>query len=358
MKHVVATEAKETKFTPSLSQAPSLAAVAYLNMLPFFTDDGSVELFTTPRSLNCSIPPAQAYCSSLVAGLNAGKKPVSNQLGVFCSGSVQSVFIEPFVALETHAEFWHRLEHLWAHRQPDALAALSESEAHGKIILRTCGASEQSLWMVKVLSALAGFTVEVMIDTDAAVKVYAEKAPPEARLWIGDPALERRRRFPDAYRIDVSQVWNSHTGHRAWFAGWFAGSACGQADHSELTQILMNKTEAWKARSDFSRWCAAYKFLEARDSVLLNALSEKNQEQVSISQDDQHWELRDMLADYFSALDFTICPEEGERLLNFYSNINTALLSWERGAKQPPLTTPVSGAGVLSAADTHRNLNQ
>ena len=358
MNHSVGTTAEQSESAQTSAQPLSLGAVAYLNMLPFFADDPRVELYATPRLLNNSKSISNAYCSSLIAGLNAGKNPVSNRYGVFSSGPVQSVYIEPLIATDAHAEFWHRLEQLWAHRQPDPVAALSDSGAHGRVILRTCGASEQSVWMVRVLTALAGFRIEVMTDADPHPLAQAEKSPPEARLWIGDPALERRSYCKDVYRIDIGEVWNSHTGYKAWFAGWFAGSAYEDANQIELTRLLMNKTEGWAQRSEFSRWCATFKFLESQKSILLNSQSLQSTDVVNLSQEDQSWDLRDMLSDYFSALEFSIPAEEGDRLLTFYKSINDAIQKWENSTNPMALTTPSVSHGIHSTADVHRNLNQ
>ncbi|NBX16915.1 MAG: hypothetical protein EBR09_06065 [Proteobacteria bacterium] len=355
MKHVVAGSAE---LPNSSQQSTKFAAVAYLNMLPFFADDPSVELHSTPRALNSIQPKAHAYCSSLIAGLNSGKNPVSTTSGVFSSGAVQSVYIEPHITTEAHAEFWHRLESLWAHRQPNPVAALSDSESHGKIVLRTCGASEQSVWMVKVLTALAGFSLEVIVDANSGPQVRAEKSPPEARLWIGDPALERRLSHKNAYRIDIGEVWNSHTGHKAWFAGWFAGSAYSEKTGSELTDTLHNKTRDWASRSEFSRWCAIFKFLELQKSSLIGTRFDPPAEQVNLSQEDQSWDLRDMLADYFSALEFSIAAEEGEQLLSFYKKMGAALSGWELAGKSPAPAAGILKCTGSSVTDTHGNLNQ
>jgi predicted solute-binding protein len=313
---------EENKAAANAAQSPIFAAVAYLNMLPFFSDDATIELFATPRSLNQSHTQCSAYCSSLIAGLNAQKLPITHEVGVFCSGAVQSVFIEPEIISESHAAFWQRLEDLWALRHPNPIAALGDTQIHGKIILKTCGASEQSVWMFKVLSALAGFTVDVHPNTETD---FSDKHPPQARLWIGDPALERRRACPNAYRIDLGSIWNSHTGQKAWFAGWFAGESFNEHQCTQISQELNHRAKTWVSRSEFSRWCAIYKFLESQNSVLLNPLAESSPSSSWLTKDEMHWDVRDVLTDYFSALEFHICAEEGHQLLHFYQHLGAAL---------------------------------
>lgn len=310
----------------------SFAAVAYLNMLPFFADDASIKLYSTPRALNSDKPQCNAYCSSLIAGLTDGSRPLTSQLGVFSSGAVQSVFIEPVIHAETHAKFWKQLEELWSHRHPSPAEALRDSETHGRIVLRSSGASEQSVWMLKILSALGGFSIEVLTDSPSAPHSIdsastGEKKPPEARLWIGDPALERRLQSPDAYRIDLGQVWNTHMGHKAWFAGWFTPSA--QVHHTSQTIAeLFGRIKVWQQGSEFFRWCAIHKFLQLQDSPLLKQHSSDGQ-QVPNTGDEHYWDIRDALSDYFACLEFTVSEEEGKRLLEFYLELNKAFAHWQ-----------------------------
>ncbi|MEY3901026.1 MAG: hypothetical protein RL189_332 [Pseudomonadota bacterium] len=315
----------------------SFAAVAYLNMLPFFADDASIRLYPTPRTLNSEKPQCNAYCSSLIAGLSDGNRPLTSQLGVFSSGAVQSVFIEPVIHSETHAKFWKQLEEFWSHRHPSPAEALRDSETHGRIVLRSSGASEQSVWMLKVLSALGGFSIEVLIDSPSTPPSTSsasngEKKPPEARLWIGDPALERRLQSPDAYRIDLGQVWNTHMGHRAWFAGWFTPSA--QVHHTSQTVAeLYGRIKVWQQGSEFFRWCAIHKFLQLQDSPLLKQHSNDGQ-QLPNTGDEQHWDIRDALSDYFACLEFTVSEEEGKRLLEFYLELHKAFGQWQAAQDQ------------------------
>jgi hypothetical protein len=319
---------------PRVQNHAPLAAVAYLNMLPFFVDDDLFELHASPRALNQSSLKCAAYCSSLVAGLAAGRRPLSNRIGVFSSGAVHSVFLEPMIYSEAHALFWQQMEKLWSCRHPDAVAGLKSSACQGHIVLRSAGASEQSEWMVKVLCALAGFKVDVDYDPQPFPMHPSQPSlpldllqtpstpitrPPEVRLWIGDAALERRLVSPNVYRIDVGHVWTNHTGMRAWFAGWFAGLSDSQIAEGELTDLMMKRIEQWNGRSDFSRWCAVHSFLNARESGLLSRAV----------QDEQHWELRDAVGEYFTHLEHVIDDVEGQRLSDFYFNVHAAFQDCE-----------------------------
>ncbi|MEN9824466.1 MAG: hypothetical protein RI953_211 [Pseudomonadota bacterium] len=337
----------------SNSTPMKLAAVAYLNMLPFFADAQDVELFPTPRALNSSDQNCVAYCSSLVAGLSANKTPVTHQYGVFSSGPVLSVFLEPIIHTESHATFWKQLEELWAHRHPDPVAGLNQADAHGEIILRSSGASEQSVWMSNVLCALAGFkTISVHDDAPSALPLNANgKKNPEARLWIGDAALERRLAEPSTYRIDLGQIWNSHTGHKAWFAGWFAGHAHEKIQLNDFENEIQRRIDSWQNKSEFSRWCSVHAFLESQNRCLLKAAPN----------DEQNWELRDCLDEYFKVLEFVISKEEGTYLHSFYVSLKEAFsrceIRW--AAESSQWSTLDSPAQFLaSATNADRNVCQ
>ncbi|MFZ9519448.1 MAG: MqnA/MqnD/SBP family protein [Silvanigrellaceae bacterium] len=335
------------------STSGKLAAVAYLNMLPFFANRQDVELFTSPRALNSSSQNCQAYCSSLIAGIAANKSPITSQFGVFSSGPVMSVFIEPVLHSESHTAFWKQLEELWAHRHPDPVAGLNHADAHGEIILLSSGASEQSLWMLNVLCALAGFkTISVRDDLNAQAPLSANgKKNPEARLWIGDAAIERRLAEPLAYRIDVGQIWNSHTGHKAWFAAWFAGQSLQNSFSDELENELMQRLRDWHGKSEFSRWCSISSFLESQNRCLLKASPN----------DEQNWELRDCLDEYFKLLEFVVGREEGAILTSFYRALHEAFTHLEKNwaIESPQLNILNSPTQIpVSTTNAHRNVCQ
>lgn len=340
----------------------SFAAVAYLNMLPFFADDQTTQLFSSPRLLNSKQPTCHAFCSSLITGLNSQLSPVTTQFGVFSSGPVQSVYIEPVIHSESHSVFWKQLEELWAHRHPNPVSGLQMSDVHGHIVLRSSGASEQSVWMLNVLMALAGFSVDLSIDNQAndqlqAKSANADKHPPEARLWIGDPALERRFTEPNAYRIDVGHIWNSHIGHKAWFAGWFVGAGSTQsADaQNDVSRELYNRIRSWNNRSEFSRWCATYKFLESQNSPLIQVTTKSEQ---TLTPDDQHWELRDSLSEYFSLIEWSISAEEGQYLWALYNQLNSALIANQANLRKARPVLQQSDALIEDQHSQARSLSQ
>lgn len=345
MQHAL--QAQHTTQTSHTPHTLELAAVAYLNMLPFFAEDPHIHLLGSPRELNSQQPTCQAYCSSLIAGLASHKRPLSNQIGVFSAGAVQSVFIEPVLHSKKHSHFWRQLEEFWAHRHPDPVAGLHTPETHGNIILRSNGSSEQSIWMVKVLSTLAGFTLDVQEDLATSASAATTtgnsnpeaKPLPEARLWIGDPALQRRLAAPDTYRIDVGHIWNTHMGHKAWFAGWFAGARTDSELNSTdmIFSTLKNRIHNWQSRSEFSRWCAIHDFLEKQNSPLLRLESAGSASTFGmLTTDDHSRELREVMHEYFAGLTFVVDAKEGEMLLNFYLALQAALASTDnRNAHHP-----------------------
>ncbi|NBO38135.1 hypothetical protein EBU99_06095 [bacterium] len=322
-----------------------MAAVAYLNMLPFFAKNSAIELFSSPQILNTIATQFDAYCSSLIAGLNAEKKPLTSSFGVFSSGPVMSVFVEPVLHNDNHLKFWQQLSEFWSLRQPDPVHALRQADAHGTILLRTAGDSAQSVWMFQILCALAGFKVEISNDD---VAQNNAKPLPEACLWIGDAAIARRISEPSALRLDLGDIWNSHTGHRAWFAGWFAGSSQTQVSHlaleETLTQMLQHSVESWKCASDFARWCASFAFLESQKSPLASASA----------QDDCHNDLREILTDYFNCLEHRISAEEGEQLLSFYSALKAEFVLWMQNEKAegPTIELPLP-CGSTPCSESH-----
>lgn len=323
---------------------PKLAAVSYLNMLPFFAELPSCELLPSPQSLNAQANQYDAYCSSLIAGLKSGKQPLSTTFGVFSSGLAMSVFVEPTLHGENHNSFWAQLSELWAHQHPSPVAALAHTETHGTIILRTTGESAQSVWMFEVLCALAGFKVEVLKD-DTPAKLNSRGKPfPEARLFIGDQALWQLKNAPHTLRMDLGEIWTRHTGRRAWFAAWFRGTNEHSLNSTELDQILLTQIQTWKNESEFARWCKCFKFLEQRNNYITAATAE------------ELGELRETLADYFNCLEHNIAAHEGKELLEFYVALNATFEIWlkaqgEHQEKIPTLPS-VSASERIHLANT------
>lgn len=310
--------------------SPQLAAVAYLNMLPFFAGNSQFQLLSSPQSLNLNGSRFDAYCSSLIAGLQAGKTPLSSTLGVFSCGAVMSVFIEPVLHKESHEVFWQQLSKLWMHHHPSPIEALGNHEHHGTIVLRSSGESAQSIWMFEVLCALAGFNVEVLNEDAPGISPDPEKPLPEAKLFIGDKALLRRRNAPHALRLDLGELWTQHTGYKAWFAAWFAGQPQSANSVEKIETMLSKQVDEWSKASEFSRWCQCYSFLESNAKSLFN-----------FGQTEDLQELRETLVDYFACLEHRIDAHEGQILLRFYLDVNNAFEAWSK-------TTPAQDTEKMS----------
>ncbi|MBM3380845.1 MAG: hypothetical protein FJY29_00170 [Betaproteobacteria bacterium] len=321
---------------------PEIAAVAYLNMLPFFFEKSQFTLFVSPQALNAESAKFDAYCSSLIAGLDAGKTPLTLKHGVFSKGPVMSVFVEPVLHKESHLNFWNQLRELWIHRHPNPIAAFQLHECHGTVILRTAGESAQSVWMFRVLCAMAGFDVKVLGETEAFTSPNPEKPFPEARLYIGDAALFRLKNIPKALRLDLGEFWTSHTGHRAWFAGWFEGRSTSSAMQAALEKTLSLQVDSWNDCSEFARWCRCFAFLEAQKLSSAQAV---------YNEDFQ--ELRELLSDYFSCIEHKINAEEGRELLSFYLQIKNAFAAWQQKRSEEYSITANAVSAIQSPQCSH-----
>jgi predicted solute-binding protein len=302
---------------PQQRAEPRLAAVSYLNMMPFFRENKFYSLLPTPQLLNNAHASYDAYCSSLVAGLRAGKTPLSSRFGVFSTGPVMSVFIEPMLHNDAHTAFWKQMKDFWFFRHSDPIGSLAHTQSHGTIVLQTSGESAQSVWMFQILCALAGFKVELNSEVESLPVDPAGKLVPAARLFIGDSALHRRLAAPDSFRLDIGELWTQHTGHTAWFAAWFSGHENSELSGETLQVLLEEQLNVWSDLSEFSRWCSCFEFLERQQSPLLTS---RNSDSIA--------DVREMLNDYFSSLQHKISPEQEEGLLQFYLQIMTAFDLW------------------------------
>jgi len=304
--------------TDHSQQLPALAAVSYLNMLPFFFDAEHVQLFTSPQELNLSNSKEGTFCSSLIAGIRANKNLVTNRFGVFSSRAVMTVFVEPDLKTEAHANFWLQLESLWQHSNPAPLSTLSQSEPQGSLVLRSAGESAQSVWMFEALAALAGFRVILLQPDDAPLFNERGKPLPEARLFIGDKALLRRRELPEMYRLDIGELWASHTQTKPWFAGWFSTEKQAKQAAKEIENFLGDQLNKWSELSEFSRWCRC-----------LSLLEQQFPERTSSWTAEEMYDLREELSEYFLTLDHSLKPEQGEALFKFYCDMEKALTEWK-----------------------------
>lgn len=296
---------------------PRLAAVSYLNMMPFFRENKFCSLLPSPQLLNNANASYDAYCSSLVAGLRTGKTLLSSCYGVFSSGPVMSVFIEPVLHNDSHAAFWRQMNEFWSFRHSDPIASLANTQSHGTIVLQTSGESAQSVRMFEILCALAGFKVTLSADLESFPVDSAGKLMPTGRLFIGDAALERRVLTPDSFRLDLGEVWTKHTGQIAWFAAWFSGNEKSELSGETLQVLLEEQLNVWSNLSEFARWCSCYEFLERQQSSLLTSRNS-----------DSILDIRALLNDYFSCLQHKVSPELGVSLLQFYTQIFEAFELW------------------------------
>ena len=333
-----------TNFETARPSIPELAAVAYLNMLPFFFEKNHFTLFASPQALNAEHSKFDAYCSSLIAGLEAGKTPITLKHGVFARGAVMSVFIEPVLHKESHLNFWKQLNELWIHRHTDPVAALRQGDCHGTILLRSAGESAQSVWMFKVLCAMAGFEVKVLGEAESFTAPDPEKPLPEARLYIGDAALFRLKNAPHNFRLDLGELWNHHTGQIAWFAGWFEGRSASPEVRSALEKTLSFQIDAWKESSEFARWCRCFAFLESQ---------KQSSGATPALQSEDFQELRELLSDYFHVIEHKIDSAEGGKLLSFYQDMQNAFAAWQQRRSQGTCATlSAKGSNQLASA-TH-----
>lgn len=297
---------------------PVLAAVSYLNMLPFFFDAEQVQLFASPQELNRSNANKGAFCSSLIAGIRTKKNLVTTRFGVFSSRAVMTVFVEPELKNDAHANFWFQLEALWQHNNPAPLVTLAQSEPQGSLVLRSAGESAQSVWMFETLAALAGFRVILLKPDDAPLFNERGKPLPEAHLFIGDKALLRRRQLPDMYRLDIGELWANHTQTKPWFAGWFSTEKCAEHEAQEIEDFLNHQLNKWNELSEFSRWCKC-----------LSLLEQQFPERTSSWTTEEMYDLREELSEYFLTLDHSVAPEQGEALFKFYCDMERALTEWK-----------------------------
>jgi predicted solute-binding protein len=319
---------------------PAISAVNYLNMLPFFFDAEHVQLFASPQELNQRGSDEGVFCSSLIAGIRSKKTLVTSRFGVFSSRAVMTVFVEPDLKNEAHANFWMQVETLWQHPNPAALETLSQSEPQGSVVLRSAGESAQSVWMFEVLAALAGFKVIMLSPDDAPILNEKGKPLPEARLFIGDKALIRRRELPEMYRLDVGELWATHTQTKPWFAGWFSIDCHNKKSTQLVERFLDSQLKKWSELSEFSRWCKC-----------LTMLEQQFPERTKLWTTEETYDLREELSEYFLTLDHSVAAEQGEALFKFYGEMEKALSEWKNKNLAQPTST--MSANVSEDCPTH-----
>lgn len=295
----------------------TLGAVAYLNMLPFFADDPQVLLCESPAKLNALLSSGAllAGCCSVIAGLEAGLEPLVPHMGVAAEATVGSVYLEPLGlgSDDNQMELWSQW--LTANRNGASRVDRVHTQSHtftwpricGRLRVLTCGASAQSLWIVKTLWRLQGFETEVLaipemwhtwpedkilqaLQAQAQATAQAQPVADDlptltALLVIGDPALVRKHSMPGSsraagsknpgkdthewpqrwpWRLDVADLWASFSGLPCLFALWFASRQSSPSDRVAAAETLAAATQKWLARPSKERAQVACGFLAER----------------------------------------------------------------------------------------------
>ena len=291
------------------SKSPLRAAVAYLNMLPFFADDSEVKLYDSPQALNQDLTAGRviAGCSSVIAGLDAGLRVIQPRLGVAAEGDVDSVFIEP-IGMTNNSDCrlaWERFvvaNHTGLQKKIPSVAIEPnrKSDRAPTVTILSSGASAQSLWIVKTLFLAQGYAVALrIIDReleqlsvcsienhlpDLGVTYPRHEGDLCCLLMIGDPALERRGTFAcsderssaqssesslNLHRLDVAALWQSYTGLPCVFALWF--TPCGDNDDraQAAADKLLAKATEWNSFDGSRKLNFAVRFLKSRNQERL-----------------------------------------------------------------------------------------
>lgn len=261
-------------------KSEQLAAVAYLNMLPFFADNDRIVLYQRPTDLNHDLQAGHigAGCSSVLAGLEAGLEPLMPLKGVAAENLVESVFIEAFLGNDDDNTRWAQFRIANEDRLTGLGTAPLDTGSDEKawtreVTLYSTGASAQSHWIVKSLFEAQGLKV-----TTVQLELELEQSSPDdlSRFWksqqrsglacllsIGDPALERRLRYPCSaklIRYDVAELWREATGTPCIFALWFRSPSLNH-EHRVAGQQICDALERWRNRPDHSKVKTGLSFL-------------------------------------------------------------------------------------------------
>lgn len=264
--------------------SPTVGAVAYLNMLPYFFGDDDVVLHRTPQELNRALAAGEvdAGCSSVVAGFELGLEPLWPLAGVGAEAGVRSVYLEPVVASETERFQWQSLRAAFsAVHQHDCDGASRQSLglAQGKVsevLLLSSGASAQSLWLCENLLSGMGVHTRVRLIEPSLLRcspqeILSHLGPSDADqlrcvLAIGDPALRRLYLFPEPehvlLRFDLGELWRDYTGLPCLFALWFARKGLSESVRSALGERMLVGLDRWNGLTLEQRMDAALAFLE------------------------------------------------------------------------------------------------
>lgn len=281
-----------------MTQTARCAAVAYLNMLPFFADDPEITLYHSPQALNADLAAGRvvAGCSSVIAGLDAGLNIIKPRLGVAAEGDVDSVFIEP-IGMDANPEsrsVWQRFvtANEGGFKKNILPLEFDPERSTPSVTILSTGASAQSLWIVKSLFLAQGYavhtrTVDLEVEQMPVRQIHEHVSrlgiwhPAKADdlcclLMIGDPALERRAALPreraDLNRLDVAALWQSYTGLPCVFALWFTPCAADDELTLRAAERLSQRAQQWTGMDVAEKFRFAARFFKSRNQERLLTL--------------------------------------------------------------------------------------
>lgn len=278
-----------------------VGAVRYLNMLPYFFDSTDVEIFDSPALLNEAMrnDKVDAACMSAIAGIKSGFKPLEPMMGVASNENVGSVFLEPLLETPEQHLFWKQFLALNSNCEIEAEELVPKTH----VAIFSSGASEQSLWLARLLLHWQGHKTTVhLIDKnlskdidaiDVANLLESTEATQALFLCIGDVALYRvfEQKFvhPNC-RWDVAQLWKHARGVPCVFATWFVRNSISALQQKQLAMQLMNSLERWHMQGAVQQLAHAEAFLRQKNDPLVESLRTTS--------------VVDAMAHYFRELDF------------------------------------------------------
>lgn len=278
-----------------------VGAVRYLNMLPYFFDSHDVEIFDSPALLNEAMRHEQvdAACMSAIAGIKSGFTPLEPMMGVASNENVGSVFLEPLLETPDQHLFWTKF--LTLNSKGEIKVDNVESRTH--VAIFSSGASEQSLWLARLLLHWQGHktTVHLVdkklskdIEASDVVNFLKNTAATQALfLSIGDIALYRvfeQKFVHPGCRWDVAQLWKHARGVPCVFATLFVRSGIAAWQQRQLATQLMNSLDRWHTQGAAQQLAHAEAFLRQKNDPLVESLQTQS--------------VTNAMAQYFRELDF------------------------------------------------------
>lgn len=257
---------------------PSVAAVGYLNMLPYFFDRSDIRLFSTPAQLNDAIRCGEvdAACTSAIASLQTDFLPIFPMLGVGSQREVGSVFLEPFFFDDEHQMFW---KDFWS--RPRLKKSID-------LTIVTSGASEQSLWLAQLFFSWKGYQTSIykvqqseafsLTSTNFTDLRKSFSSDYAVYLSIGDVALIRyfKNIFVNTKRLrwDVATLWRSFQNLPCAFAFWTAKPTLDEQVRKKIYSESCASIERWQNLAPTERYHFVLNFLRQKNDPLYLVLSE------------------------------------------------------------------------------------